>query len=334
VLEGQGASADLFFSVPITKIINLATLELRFASPAIRPRESTLDLWVNGTYVAGIPLEPGIDLRAEVALPTDLLTTTNVVTVQLEGSCADCALNRTPWVTVNATTTLSISGSRLPLANDLSLLPIPFFDPAGQRSWMLPFVFSDRPSSRVLEAGSIVASWFGVFSDLRGVKFPVTVGQIPRQRRGGCAQRLRFRAAVIHSVARRPLVLVRDNPRDPYGKLLIVAGDSFDELLTAARGLVTRERFPAHAAFIAPRDVNVERRRKYDAPRWLSTDRPAPIGMYTSAERLTVKGAGSVNIYFRLPPDLFLAARQSVPCSSSSATPVWKRAQARPCTSD
>src|SRR5262249_475030 len=110
-----------------------------------------------------------------------------------------------------------------------------------------------------------------------------------------------------------PIVMVGENPRDPYGKLLIVAGDSVDELLTAARGLVTRERFPPHADFIAPRDVNVPPSRKYDAPRWLKTDRPAPVGMSTSAERLKLKGSGSVNIYFRLPPDLYLPARQSVP---------------------
>src|SRR5258708_12065879 len=35
--------------------------------------------------------------------------------------------------------------------------------------------------------------------------------------------------------------------------------------------------------------------------------------MYTSDERLKLKSAGSINIYFRLAPDLFLAARQSVP---------------------
>src|SRR5262249_6425393 len=146
------------------------------------------------------------------------------------------------------------------------------------------------------------------------VNFPVTVDQIPEGN-----------AVVIalggSNLARRlsvpphagPIVMVAENPRDPYGKLLIVAGDSVDELLTAARGLVTRERFPAHADFIAPRDLNVAPRRKYDAPRWLRTDRPAPIGMYTSAERLKLKGSGSVNIYFRLPPDLYLPARQSVP---------------------
>src|SRR2546422_1235367 len=47
--------------------------------------------------------------------------------------------------------------------------------------------------------------------------------------------------------------------------------------------------------------------------RWLQTDRPALVGMYTTAERLKLKGSGSINLYFRLPPDLFLEARQSVP---------------------
>ena len=95
--------------------------------------------------------------------------------------------------------------------------------------------------------------------------------------------------------------------------MLIVAGDTAGELLAAARALVTRSAFPQHAGFIAPRDVAVPALERRSAPRWLATDTPAPIGMYTSADRLTLQGSGSVNIYFRLPPDLFLRARPSVP---------------------
>ena len=35
-----------------------------------------------------------------------------------------------PWVTLDPHSTVSITGTRLPLANDLSLLPLPFFDPS------------------------------------------------------------------------------------------------------------------------------------------------------------------------------------------------------------
>jgi cellulose synthase (UDP-forming) len=105
---------------------------------------------------------------------------------------------------------------------------------------------------------------------------------------------------------------MRDNPRDPYGKLLIVTGDRSEDLLVAARALASTSRMP-HADSARAHAVSVAARQAYDAPRWLQADKPSAIGAYTTAERLKLQGMGSVNLYFRLPPDLFLRAQQSVP---------------------
>jgi cellulose synthase (UDP-forming) len=59
--------------------------------------------------------------------------------------------------------------------------------------------------------------------------------------------------------------------------------------------------------------MQIPKRSKYAAPRWLDASKPAEIGTYTTAERLKLKGSGSINLYFRIPPDLFLQARDSVP---------------------
>lgn len=313
-LEGLGASTNLFFDVPLTKIISAATLGLRYASPTLGSNAVTLELWLNGTRAESLRLTPGDDVRAEIALPTDLLNTSNTLTLRLGGSCRACAQNRLPWILIDLRSTLVISGSRLPLPNDLSQLPIPFLDPTGQRSWVLPVVFSDRPDATTLQAAAVVASWLGVFSDVRGVRFPVTVGDVPE---GNAlvlaAGRSELGTQLSIPSPSGPLVAVRDNPRDPYGKLLIVAGDGPSQLLAAARALVTAQRLPQRASVIASRDVLVPAPQKTLAPRWLATDKPAAIGTYTSAERLKVRGSGSVNIYFRLQPDLFLPARPSVP---------------------
>ena len=84
-----------------------------------------------------------------------------------------------PWVTLDPHSTVEMTGTRLPLANDLSLLPLPFFDPSGLRSWSLPVVFDDSPDETTLQSAALVASWFGVLSDVRGVHFPVSVSQFP-----------------------------------------------------------------------------------------------------------------------------------------------------------
>jgi cellulose synthase (UDP-forming) len=312
-LESAGASQNLFFGVPVTKVISSATLSLHYSAPMLRPNEARLELTLNGTRVGAVALSPGTDLQSEIALPTDLLTTDNTLSIQLQGNCAACLRTHGPWVAINARSEINLGGTKLPLKNDLSLLPIPFFDPAAQRSWALPIVFSSSPSFRTLQAAAAITSWFGAFSDVRGVRFPVSIGELPEGNAVVFALRNSELAARL-SLPSQPgaLIAMRDNPRDPYGKLLIVAGERPDDLLTAARALVTRNHFSSRSDVAYVHDFKLPTREEYSAPRWLQTDEAAPIGMYTTDEHLKLKGSGSINVYFRLPPDLFLQARQSV----------------------
>jgi cellulose synthase (UDP-forming) len=313
-LRGRGAQLNFYFGVPVTKIISVATLGLRYSAPLLAHDEARLELLLNGTPIQVIELVPGADLRSEISLHTDLLNTDNTLSLRLLGSCAACDKTRAPWVIVDPGSNVDIGGTRLSLANDLALLPIPFFDPSSQREGQLPVVFSDTPSPDEVNAAVAVASWFGVASDVRGVRFPVKVGTLPEgnglviARRGSALE-----ASLALPDQPATVVAIRNNPRDPYGKLLIVAGPTAADLLTAARAFVLSDVSRVHSDAAGVTGINVPARREYDAPRWLQTDRPAAIGLYTSADRLKLTGSGSINIYFRLPPDLFLAAQQSVP---------------------
>jgi cellulose synthase (UDP-forming) len=174
-------------------------------------------------------------------------------------------------------------------------------------------VFGGPPDDNALEGAALVASWFGVLSDVRGVRFPVSVGELPN----GNAVVFGLRKSPLLAnlslpTEAGPLLAMRDNPRDPYGKLLIVTGDSSEDLLIAARALANDGRMPRTSDLRAQAGP-VPTRQAYDAPRWLQADKPSAIGTYTTAERLKLQGTGSINLYFRLPPDLFLRARQSVP---------------------
>jgi cellulose synthase (UDP-forming) len=313
-LQGAGASQNLFFGVPVTKVISNATLTLHYSAPMLRPNEARLALTLNGTIVGSVALSVGTNLETDIALPTDLLTTDNTLSIQLQGNCVACLRPHAPWITITPSSQITLGGTKLPLKNDLSLLPIPFFDAAAQRSWALPVVFSNPPGFRILEAASAITSWFGAFSDVRGVRFPVSIGALPEGNAMVFALRNSALAASL-SLPPQPgaLIAMRDNPRDPYGKLLIIAGEHPDDLLTAARALVTRNNFSSRTDVVYVHDFKPPRRQEYDAPRWLPTDQPAAIGMYTTDEHLKLKGSGSINVYFRLPPDLFLQAQQSVP---------------------
>ncbi|HEY2468670.1 MAG TPA: UDP-forming cellulose synthase catalytic subunit [Terracidiphilus sp.] len=312
-LQKSGASLNWFFGEPVTKVTTHATLKLQYAALDLRANEARLELTLNGAVVGSIALVSGSTQQAEISLPTDLLTNDNTLSIELQGTCSSCNAKRGPWVTLDPRSTVSITGTRLPLANDLSLIPLPFFDPSGERSWSLPVVFANSPDSITLESAAIVASHFGVLSDVRGVHFPVTVGEFPN----GNALVLALRNAKILSglslpSAHGPLLAMRDNPHDPYGKLLIVTGDTPDELLQAALTLATATWFP-HVNSQREHSVQGPSLQAYSAPRWLQSDGPSAIGTYTTEEHLKLHGTGSLDLYFRLPPDLFLRARQSVP---------------------
>ena len=313
-LHEAGASQTIFFGMPVTKIVSAASLKLHYAAPLLRANKARLELNLNGTSIGTVSLTGGSDVQSEIALPTDLLTTDNTLVFQLQGTCQTCGRSRAAWVTIDAHSQIVVTGTKLPLPNDLALLPIPFFDAAGQRPWSLPVVFAERPDADAMQAAAVVASWFGVFSDFRGVRFPVNLGDLPAGNAVVLALRRSALAASL-SLPSQPgaFIAIRDNPRDPYGKLLILAGNRTKDLLAAARALVTRNNYQFHADAVRGNDVKVPPRGEYAAPRWLTTNRPATIGTYTTAERLQVKGSGSINIYFRLPPDLFLPTQQSVP---------------------
>jgi cellulose synthase (UDP-forming) len=313
-LQTAGASQNFFFGVPVTKVVSAASLRLHYAAPLVTANEARLELTLNGTAIGTVTLTPGLDEQTEVILPTDLLTTDNTLIFQLQGTCQACARVHKAWVTLDAHSILVFTGTKLALPNDLALLPIPFFDSAGQRSWSLPVVFAERPETDALQAASIVASWFGIFSDFRGVQFPVSLADLPSGNAVVLALRNSALAASLSLPSQPgPLIAIRDNPRDPYGKLLILAGDRADDLLQAARALVTRNNYQSHTDAVRVHDVNLPTYAEYSSPRWLTTDKPADIGTYTTAEHLELRGSGSINVYFRLPPDLFLPARQSVP---------------------
>jgi len=313
LLQKSGASLSFFFGEPVTKVTTAAILQIAYAAPDLRPDEARLLLTLNGADVGSIALAPGLAQQTQFSLPTDLLTNDNTLSIELQGTCSACSAKRGPWVTLDPQSTVSITGTRLPLRNDLSLLPLPFFDPSGERSWSLPVVFGEPPDEVSLQSAALIASHFGVLSDVRGVHFPVSIGAFPK----GNAVVLALRDSKLLSVlslpsGNHPLLAMRDNPNDPYGKLLIITGDQPNDLLEAARTLATSSWMP-HVDSLRARSNEIPSPQAYSAPRWLQADGSSAIGTYTTAERLKLHGTGSLDLYFRLPPDLFLRARQSVP---------------------
>ena len=179
----------------------------------------------------------------------------------------------------------------------------------------LPVVFGEPPDDITLQSAALVASHFGVLSDVRGVHFPVSVGEFPNGNAactGAASARSFFPdlslpaggpASCDARQSSRSIRKVADRHRR-YSRRFARSGAHVGH---AQHGC-------PHVDSLHASSTQMPSSQAYGAPRWLQADRPSAIGTYTTDERLKLHGTGSIDLYFRLPPDLFLRARQSVPC--------------------
>ena len=316
-LRGIDSYHSIYFALPQTEIVRTANLQLNYAfSPSLLASISHLKVMVNGSLVATIPVQPAVGSQT-ISIPADLLVRNNQLTFEFIGhyttACEDPA-NTTLWMRVDANSTLSLEGNLLPLQNDLNLLPLPFYDGMLQSQPNIPFVFLSQPSPKALEAAGIVASWFGISANSRPIKFPVSVGSVPSGDAVVIAENgSQLPASMDVAGVSGPSISMRTNPGDPYGKLLIISGDTPDDVVKAAQALATQNgSLAGNSAHIS--DFRLPSPRlPDDAPRWLSTDSRAPFWDYTTQEQLQGDGSVPLAVYTRVPPDLYLDETTDIP---------------------
>ncbi|WP_158748829.1 UDP-forming cellulose synthase catalytic subunit [Acidobacterium sp. S8] len=323
LFRGVAASRDIPFALPQTDVVQEAKLHLHYGfSPGLIPQMSHLSVLMNGTLVATLPIPEKVadvqaPLTADIPLPAELLVRNNVLTLEFVGhytqKCEDPA-NTVLWGRVDNTSSIEVSGSLLQLVDDLKMLPLPFYDGAlGSSSAAIPFAFASvQPSRESLQAGGIVASWFGILAKSRPLTFPVSVGTLPKGNVVVFVQNRSEVPAGIQLTEDGPTVAVRTNPSDPYGKVLIIAGDNGDELLTAARSLATGNAMLQGNIVHVPEYQLPEARKADDAPLWMSTERLSPFWDYSANAELQSDGSGPLPVYLRVPPDLYYGDKQNL----------------------
>jgi cellulose synthase (UDP-forming) len=325
VFRGVAASREIPFALPQTQVVQKATLHLRYAfSPTLIAQMSHLNVYLNGALVATLPVPQKTDnvqegLRTDLPLPSELLVRNNVLRFEFIGhytqQCEDPA-NTVLWARVEAASSIEISGSLLALADDLKILPLPFYDGAiSSSSASIPLaLLSERPSNKAFQAAGIVASWFGVLAKSRPLTFPVTMGNtLPPGNVVVLAESFGGLPAGIDLGSAGPVIAVRTNPVDPYGKLLIIAGDDADQLITAARAVATGNMMLQGTTIKVGEYRLPNVRAADDAPLWLSTDRISPFWDYSGNPELQSDGSGPLPVYLRLPPDLYYGDRTNIP---------------------
>ena len=232
----------------------------------------------------------------------------NEITLEFIGhytlQCEDPS-HSTLWSHVDSDSSIELAGGLLPLQNDLKLLPLPFYDVAVNLHPAVPIVFLSQPSAKGLQAAGIVASWFGILTDYRPVRFPVTFGSIPQGNAVVISESPTDLPATLSSAGSSgPTVSMKTNPSDPYSKLLVLSGDSPDDLLTAARALTSQRDMLAGESTHVGSLTSLIKREPDDAPRWLPTDKITTIDAIAQQGDLQGDGSVPVGIYSRTPPDL------------------------------
>ncbi|MDR3725111.1 MAG: UDP-forming cellulose synthase catalytic subunit [Terracidiphilus sp.] len=320
-LHGIDSMHSIYFTLPETHVVRTAKIHIYYAfSPSLLPQLSHIKLLMNGTLFATIQPTPGQvggsdsrDAEAEFSIPSELLVHNNTLTIEFIGHytlvCEDPA-NTTLWSRVHRNTFLDIQGDLLPLADDLKQLPMPFLDPAVIQPLSIPVIFANTPSYKAIQAAGVVTSYFGMISESRPVRFPVHIGAIPPGN-----------AIVISDGAGNlppglnlppingPTVAMRTNPNDPYSKILVIAGADADQALIAAQAVAL------HSDMLNGAQTSIDglklpgKQQPDGAPRWARTDATIALWDYAQADQLQGDGSAPLNVYFRIPPDIFYSER-------------------------
>jgi cellulose synthase (UDP-forming) len=329
---------NINFSLPQTHVVRAARIHVFYAfSPGLLPQLSHLKLSINGTLFATIEppttqpstIQPasaqsggpgtssptgGRTAEAEFTIPPELLVHQNTLTLEFIGhyaaTCEDPA-NTALWARVLRNTFIETTGDLLPLADDLKQLPAPFVDPSVIRSVSVPVVFPAEPSLKAIQAAGIVASYFGLVSENRPARFPVAIGAIPAGNAVVIAENPAGLPASLNLTSiSGPTVAMRDNPNDPYGKILVVTGTSADDLIVAAQAVALASgMLSGPLVAIDPSSFKLPNPRlSDDAPRWAQTGHAAPLWDYAPSDQLQGDGTAPLAVYFRIPPDLYFDA--------------------------
>ncbi|HEX5129890.1 MAG TPA: cellulose biosynthesis cyclic di-GMP-binding regulatory protein BcsB [Usitatibacter sp.] len=325
-LRGDGATSSLSFGNRGDELVTRATLHLLYTySPALAPGTSLIRIALNDEEVGTLAVsakDAGTELARDIEIDPRLVVGSNKLTMTLtaaqgEPAQGEPAQGATPaddarpglWAEVSGASELEIAYRPLAIADDLAILPEPFFDERDQRRVVVPFVFAAEPSAATLNAAAIVASWLGQLAQWRGARFPTSLeAAAPGHAIAFVAnnERPAFLASVPQAAG--PELRMMTNPADGHSKLLLVMGRDAADLKRAALSLVLgNATLSGPAAKLAPVENPV--RAAYDAPLNVKLDRPIKL-----AELLEWPGqletAGKppalppVRADLRVPPDL------------------------------
>ena len=311
VLRAGQTDTGLDFTLPLDKVITSARLSLDVeVTDDMAKRGSHLEITLNGQPIGTLPLNNrGGPVRYDLTLPFEYIGTANNFNFKVadddEFSCM-VDYTRRYMVSILPDSTLSLEGHRLEIGSDLSMFPMPFFDPYDVTKSDVKIVLPKQPDADSISAAAMLASWFGVRSDYRGVKFSASFGEVPSDNAiiiGRPGQKI----GDITLPAQESVSIIK-HPISPAFKLVLICAKNRSRLRDAVFAL-TRGDIPQNATAISDvKQASIKGRNAYDAPKWIPTDRKVYLSeLLRPGQSLVSTGLWHppLNLSFRAAPDLY-----------------------------
>jgi cellulose synthase (UDP-forming) len=347
-LRGPHSWYSLRFTLAYTAIPRKASLRLIYSlDPGLDLHATSIGVLLNGIPVATVlpapqsgqssPGQQNRSFTTDLSLPDSLLVRANNLTLEFKetreskeagdfngtGPTGQPGLsgqtargeqaNTRVLARVSPSSSLEVDGDRIAWQSNLSQLPLPIFDPDLDTTTTIPFVFLSRPTPNTLQAAGVVASWLGLLVSTRPVRFVVSEGTIPAGNAIVFASdKSLLPASLQFQGLAGPVLSLRPNPGDDKGSVLVLAGDSENQLLRVAQALsLTRNSNgqPQGALISVTGDTATivdgalpPLRAADDSPRWLTLTKGARFAGCSGQDTLQSDGSSPIPVYFHLPP--------------------------------
>lgn len=323
-LRGTEPTSQIEFGVRSDEVVTRALLTLNYRpSPALIPMLSQLKVYLNDELVGLVTVtadQLGKENQTQLAIDPRFIGDFNRVRLELVGHYANVCenpANSTIWMDIGKESKLDLTLQKLPLKNDLSHFPEPFFDARDSRPLQLPMVFSTAPNLVQQRAAGMLASWFGSKAQWRGQSFPVLYNQLPKEQHAVVFATNDHRPDFLKDLppVEKPTVVMVSQPDNPYEKMLLVLGRDDNDLLTAVEGIAQGELLLRGDSSTIDSVKLLEPRQAYDAPNWVRTDRRTTFAELTQYQnQLQADGLqpNPINLTLNLPPDLFLVRARGI----------------------
>lgn len=329
VLSGGQLQGGIDFTLSADQVITNAQLALNLkVSPAMAARNTTMQLMLNGQPLGTVPLGAA-DTNVssyQLDIPAAMVVSRNNISFKInDGDALLCQrdLSDSYQVTVMPNTRLDLEAQQLNIGADLSHFPRPFFDAMQMTPATMAFAFPAKTLPEQVGAASLLASWLGMAADYRGISFEVLHDRLPEKNGVLFGKPGETIGGVTLPASTGATLTIIDNPGNPIYKLLLVVGNNEQQLKSAAWRL-TRGEFNTQTVSTPVDAQNIPLSKPYDAPRWISTERPVRLSeLVRKDQSMTVTGIWHepLTLAFRAAPDLFMWDGDTIPLKVSYRFP-------------